>query len=90
MGMNLTFSAYKSPGEDGIYPALQEGLKTITGPVMIFRACIALGCVPLSWRVVRVIFIPKPGRPRYVQAKSFRPIGLTAFVLKTLKRLLGR
>jgi hypothetical protein len=37
----------------------------------IFRACIALGYVPLSWRVVRVVFIPKPGHMSYVQAKSF-------------------
>jgi hypothetical protein len=33
----------------------------LTQPVKIFRAYAAPGYVPLSWRMVRLIFIPKPG-----------------------------
>ncbi|CAF4895298.1 unnamed protein product [Pieris macdunnoughi] len=34
-------------------------------------------CIPLKWREVKIIFIPKPASEDYTQAKSFRPIGLT-------------
>jgi hypothetical protein len=82
------FYAYMCLGEDGIFLALlQEGLEVIIGLVMIFRACIALGYVPLSWSLVRVVFIHKPGRSSYVQAKSFHPINLTYFLTKTLEML---
>jgi hypothetical protein len=44
-----------------------------------FVACLAYGYIPLAWRAVRVIFIPKPGRDSYELAKSFRPISLPSF-----------
>jgi hypothetical protein len=47
----------------------------------------AYGNIPVEWRAVRVIFIPKPGRDPYEMAKSFRPISLTSFFLKTMERL---
>jgi hypothetical protein len=64
----FNFNAYKSPREDGIFVALlQEGLEAIIGPAMkIFRACIALRYVPLSWRVIRAVFIPELGHTSYV------------------------
>jgi hypothetical protein len=38
---------------------LQEGLEVIIGPAMkIFRACIALGYIPLSWSVGAVVSVP--------------------------------
>jgi hypothetical protein len=58
--------------------------------MMIFIACNALGYVPLSWRAVTIIFIPTPEHTTYVQANSFHPVSLTSFLLKTLKRLVGR
>ena len=39
---------------------------------------------------MKVVFIPKPGRPSYEEAKNHRPISLTSFLLKTLERLLDR
>jgi hypothetical protein len=36
---------------------------------------------------VRVIIIPKPGRDSNELAKSFRPISLTTFFLKTMERV---
>jgi hypothetical protein len=46
------------------------------------------GYIPLAWRAVKVIIlIPKPGRDSYELTKSFRPISLTSFFLKTMERL---
>jgi hypothetical protein len=48
---------------------------------------LAYGYIPLAWRAVRVIFIPKSGRDSYELAKSFKPISLTSFFLKTMEKL---
>ena len=87
-----SFSPYKSPGEDGIYPVfLQKGSDLIIAPlVAIFRACLFMGFVPRIWRLSRVVFIPKVGKGDYTSAKSFRPISLSSFLLKTLERLVDR
>ena len=39
---------------------------------------------------MEVVFIPKPGRDSYAQAKSYRPISLSSFLLKLLERLIER
>jgi len=86
------FAPYKAVGLDGIFPALLHmGLETMIEPLIrIFWACIALGYVPTAWRTSRVAFVPKPGQCHYSQAKAFRPISLTSFLLKTLERLIDR
>jgi hypothetical protein len=53
----------------------------------ILMACLAFGYIPKDWLKVRVIFIPKIGRSLYELAKSFRPISLTSFLLKTMKKM---
>ncbi len=86
------FKPYKAAGDDGIFPALlQQGLG-ILGPCLlrILSACLALGYIPKAWRDIKVVFIPKPGRVTYSLAKSYRPISLSSFVLKTLERLVDR
>jgi hypothetical protein len=87
-----SFAPYKSPGVDGIFPALlQEGQEVLIPHLTrIFRACLAMGYVPLSWRQVKVVFIPKPGKSSYSGPKDFRPISLTSFLLKTMERLVDR
>lgn len=87
-----SFAPYKSPGPDGILPVLlQKGLRVLEGPLTkVCRACIALGYVPVKWRMSRVAFIPKPGRMGHSTAKDFRPISLMSFVLKMLERLVDR
>jgi ribonuclease HI len=87
-----SFSPFKSPGMDGIYPfLLQEGLSVIS-PLLIslFKASLATGHIPVAWRGVRATFIPKPGKADYTEPKSFRPISLMSFILKTLERLVDR
>ncbi|XP_063992907.1 uncharacterized protein LOC135170782 [Diachasmimorpha longicaudata] len=84
-----SFEMHKSPGPTGIYPALlRRG-----GPLLprrllpALRACLALGYVPSRWREVRVVFLLKPGKCSYDNAKAYRPISLCSFLLKTLERL---
>lgn len=86
------FAPFKTPGSDGIFPALlQQGLDLLSSPlVKIFRACLAIGYVPDFWKSVRVIYIPKAGRAQHVRPKDYRPISLTSFLLKCLEKLVDR
>jgi hypothetical protein len=76
---------------DGIIPImLQHGFELTAGKLlMLLRASLALGYIRMSWRHNRVVFIPKPGKPR-TQAKSLWPIRLMSFILKILEKLLDR
>jgi len=87
-----SFAPYKSPGMDGIFPALlQEGREdSIPYQVRIFRACLSTGYVPAIWRQIKLVFIPKPGRNSYSGPTEFRPIILTSFLFKTMDRLIDR
>ncbi|CAH1974332.1 unnamed protein product [Acanthoscelides obtectus] len=87
-----SFAPYKSPGLDGVFPAmLQQGRISVVPYLLnVFRACVATGFTPRSWRQAKVVFIPKPGRDRYTGPKDFRPITLSSFVLKTLERIVDR
>ncbi len=86
-----TFEPYKSAGPDEIIPImLQQGTTLLVRKLtLVLRASLALGHIPMRWRRVRVVYIPKPGR-NSSQAKSFRPISLMSFVLKTLEKLIDR
>ena len=69
---------------------LQQGFELLAGKcLMLLRASLALGYIPMSWRHIRVVFIPEPGKPMS-QAKSLRPISLMSYILKTLEKLLDR
>ena len=85
----MSFSPYKSPGGDGILPALlQEGLDAILNQLIaIFRASYEWGHIPDPWRRVNVVFLPKNNKPLDLP-KSYRPISLSSFLLKTMERLL--
>lgn len=87
-----SFAPYKSPGMDGIYPALlQEGWEIlILYLIRIFRACLATGYVPGLWHQAKVVFIPKPSRSSYCGPRDLKPISLTSFLLKTMERLVDR
>ena len=56
----------------------------------LFRSSLALRYIPTRWRDVSVTFIPKPARQDYTIPKSFRPISLSSFFIKTLERLCDR
>jgi hypothetical protein len=84
-----SFAPYKSPGVDGIFPALLQRAREVVIPylVRIFCACLATGYVPAIWRQVKVVFVPKPGKSSYSGPRDYRPISLTSFLLKTIERL---
>ena len=44
--------------------------------------------MPLAWKEGTGIFLLKPGKESYFEAKSFRKITLTALSLKWLERLI--
>jgi hypothetical protein len=50
----------------------------------------AYGFIPTAWRQVKVTFIPKPGKLDYTEAKAYRPISLSSFLLKTMEKLVDR
>jgi hypothetical protein len=69
---------------------LQQGLELLAGKLLLLLiVSLVLGYIPMSWRHIRVVFIPEPGKP-LSQAKSLRPISLMSFILKTLEKLLDR
>lgn len=84
------FDSFKSPGPDGIYPALLQhgGEELVERTTDIMRACLRFGYVPKDWRESRIAFIPKPGKDRYDSVKSFRPISLMSFLLKAMEKLI--
>jgi len=84
-----SFDAYKSPGGDMVSPIMLQkaGHALVEILVQLFQASLCLSHVPDTWCRARAVFIPKPGKPSYMKAKSFRPITLTSFFLKVLERL---
>ncbi|WP_333765253.1 RNA-directed DNA polymerase, partial [Streptomyces sp. IBSBF 2390] len=84
-----SFDPYKTPGPDGIYPALlQKALpKLLPWLLVIYTKALQFGYIPEAWRKVKVIFIPKAGKVSHTVAKDSRPISLSSFLLKCLERL---
>ena len=85
-----TFGSYKAPGPDGFAPIVLKFLPSGAISMMceMYKASFVLGYVPTIWRESSVIFIPKPGKGDYALARSYRPISLMSFVLKTMERVI--
>ena len=83
------FIPYKAAGIDGIYPKMLQNLpeKAIALLIKLLRGCIKQNYHPISWRTGKVIFLSKPNKESYEEAKAYRPICLNSFLLKTLERL---
>jgi hypothetical protein len=87
-----TFDPFTSAGTDGIVPVLlQQGMELLVPHLCrIFRAYMAHGFIPMAWKQVKVTFIPKLGKLDYTDAKAYRPISLSSFLLKTKEKLVDR
>jgi ribonuclease HI len=85
-----SFDDFKAAGADKIIPVmLKIGLIHLeTSLLKLFKSSIKFGHIPPVWREVDVKFIPKPGKSNYSEAKSFRPISLMSFILKTLEKMI--
>lgn len=46
--------------------------------------------IPIAWRQVKVMFIPKPWKANYTKAKAHSPISLSPFTLKMMEKLVDR
>ena len=55
--------------------------------VTLFSASPTLGYVPLPWRFVTCVFLPKPGKTDYTERNSFRPVSLMSFQLKAHEKM---
>jgi len=86
-----SFGDKKAPGCDNIQPIVLKNLGQMATfrLTKLFNASIQLGYVPANWRKAKVTFIPKPGRGRYDEPRSFRPITLSSFLMKTFERTVG-
>lgn len=86
-----SFDSFKSPGPDGIIPALLQEAVDLIAPHLcrLCRASLATGYIPGPWREVKAVFIPKPGRDPS-QARSYRPISLSSFMLKVTEKLVEK
>lgn len=82
------FGSYKAPGVDGIKPLILKNLdETLIEAILsIYNAIIEIGYTPTTWKQARVIMISK-GRGDLANPRSYRPISLTSFLLKTLERI---
>ena len=83
------FNKHKTPGPDEIYPETLRHLpeSALEHLLAMFQASLTLSYIPRAWKLARVIFIPKVGKSDYSDPRSFRPITLSSFILKTLERL---
>ena len=85
-----SFKPYKSPGGDGIFPALlQQCIEDILPHLgRVFISSFTFGYIPKPWRKVNVVFIPKAGKRSAADPKSYRPISLSSFLLKSMEKVL--
>jgi len=85
-----SFGSYKAAGPDEIQPVLYHNLPQVGYELILFmfQQSIKLHHIPHVWRKMNVIFIPKTGKEDYGNAKSFRRITLSNFILKGLERII--
>ncbi|KAJ2939962.1 hypothetical protein O0L34_g6668 [Tuta absoluta] len=88
----MSFAPYKAPGPDGIFPKmLQNALKYVKEDLIhLYRESLRTGYIPVTWRKVKATFIPKPGKKNYQEAKSFRCISLSSYMMKALEKIIDR
>lgn len=85
-----SFEPFKASGSDRIFPALLQngGAKILETLTEICKASFLLRSIPMTWRKVKVIFIPKPGKKDKTIPKAFRPISLTSTLLKIMEKII--
>jgi hypothetical protein len=85
-----SFASYKTPEMDGIFPALFQRDRRYIFLTWSGFLVSAWQLAPATWRPVKVLFLPKPGKDSYGGPKEYRTISLTLFLLKTWERLIDR
>ena len=85
-----TFGPMKAAGPDDIKPIVLQklNLQLYIYISKLYRLAVLTGYAPKVWRTMKVVFLPKEGKKDYGQAKSYRPITLSNFLLKGLERII--
>ena len=80
----------KAAGPDQVQSILiQKAYKLIKKPLLeIYRQSHKIGYIPKPWREAKSIFLPKPGKVDYNDAKSFRTINLSSNFLKIHEKMI--
>ena len=86
-----SFKPFKAPGVDGIFPALLQQAPKIVANILceFYNFSLKSGYLPLQWRKANIVFIPKTGKKPNDLPKSFRPITLSSFLLKTMEKMIS-
>jgi len=80
--------ADKSPGSDGIHPAvLKHCADAVSIPLsMIFQTCYSTGCVPTDWRIANITPLFKKGAKS--DPSNYRPVSLTSVACKFMESII--
>src|SRR5210317_941206 len=80
----------KAAGPDGFKPIILQKLPEacLIYLTEIYRMSVIMGTVPLIWRKMKVVFLPKAGKDDYTDPKAYRRITLSNHLLKALERLI--
>lgn len=82
----------KAPGPDKISNSVIKALPPLSVQLLarVFNACLRISYFPLSWKIGKIVAIPKPGKDPCVP-KNHRPISLLSNFGKLFERsILGR
>ena len=85
-----SFGPLKAAGPDELKPLILQKLtpKLYSYLTELYQVSVRRGYAPKVWREMKVVFLPKSGKTDYGQAKSYRPITLSNFLLKGLERVI--
>ncbi|KAK0137273.1 RNA-directed DNA polymerase from mobile element jockey [Merluccius polli] len=78
----------KAVGPDRVCPRMLKACSTELGEPLqhVFNMSLQLGRVPVLWKTLCFIPVPKKKHPR--EPGDFRPVALTSHIMKTFERLL--
>ena len=81
--------ALAAPGQDGIMAQCLQASRAVLVPCLteLFQRMLQLGVHPTSWKIARVLPVPKPGADLHT-AKGYRPIALLSVLSKVMESLM--
>ena len=84
-----SFKSHKAPGPDKLkmLPFKLLGPLALRRLVELYKASYLLGAMPECFRLIQIIFIPKPGRVSFDVPNAHRPISLMNNIMKIPERL---